>query len=98
MSENNIQIHQKMDSLLSEISKKVIGQNILIRDTIIALFARWHILIEWAPGLAKTLTVDSLAKTLDLDFKRIQFTPDLLPSDLIWSKIYNPENHSFFFF
>lgn len=87
--------YKKIDDLFLEISKKVIWQQDLIRDTIITLFSKWHILIEWAPGLAKTLTVDSLAKTLNLDFNRIQFTPDLLPSDLIWAKIYHPDTKSF---
>lgn len=89
-------IKPKIEELKQEIWKKVIGQDILVRDLLIALFSRWHVLIEWAPGLAKTLTVDSLSKTLNLDFKRIQFTPDLLPSDLIWSNIYNPEKNEFY--
>lgn len=85
-----------IDKLFLEIWKKVIWQKILVRDLLIALFSAWHILIEWAPGLAKTLTVDTLAKTLDLDFKRIQFTPDLLPSDLIWSNVFNPVKNEFY--
>lgn len=85
-----------IENLLYEISKKIIGQKILVRDLLIALFSKWHILIEWAPGLAKTLTVDSLAKTLDLNAKRIQFTPDLLPSDLIGSNVYNPSKNEFY--
>lgn len=90
------ELKQKIDNLYLEIWKKVIWQKTLVRDLIIALFSRWHILIEWVPGLAKTLTVDSLAKTLDLDFKRIQFTPDLLPSDLIWSNVFNPVKNEFY--
>lgn len=86
----------KMNELYTEISKKVIGQKILVRDLLIALFSRGHVLIEWAPGLAKTLTVDSLARTLDLDFKRIQFTPDLLPSDLVGSNVFNPVKNEFY--
>ncbi len=86
----------EIDTLLYEISKKVIGQKTLVRDLLIALFSKWHILIEWAPGLAKTLTVDSLARTLDLEFRRIQFTPDLLPSDLIGSNVFNPSKNEFY--
>ena len=86
----------QIENLFEEIGKKVIGQKTLVRDLLIALFSKGHILIEWAPGLAKTLTVDSLAKTLDLDFKRIQFTPDLLPSDLIGSNVYNPSKNEFY--
>ncbi len=89
-------IPSNIEQLYWEIWKKVIGQKILVRDLLIALFSRGHILIEWAPGLAKTLTVDSLAKTLDLDFKRIQFTPDLLPSDLIGNNVYNPAKNDFY--
>lgn len=86
----------KMNELYNEISKKVVGQKTLVRDLLIALFSRGHVLIEWAPGLAKTLTVDSLARTLDLDFKRIQFTPDLLPSDLVGSNVFNPVKNEFY--
>lgn len=85
----------KISLLNKELSKKIIWQKTLIRDILICLFARWHILIEWAPWLAKTLTVDSLSKTISLDFKRIQFTPDLLPSDLLWNKIYDPNTRDF---
>lgn len=85
----------KIDLLRQEIAKRVIWQEMLVRDLVIALFAGWHILLEWAPGLAKTLTIDTLSKTLDLWFKRIQFTPDLLPSDLLWAKIYNQAKWDF---
>lgn len=81
--------------IFDEISKKVIGQNTLLRDIVVSLFSKWHILIEWAPWLAKTLSVKSLASIFHLDFSRIQFTPDLLPSDLVWKTIYNPKDHSF---
>lgn len=90
------ELKPKIDEIYTEIWKKVVWQKTLVRDLLIVLFSKWHILIEWAPGLAKTLTVDSLSKTLDLDFKRIQFTPDLLPSDLIGSNIYNPEKNEFY--
>jgi MoxR-like ATPase len=62
---------------------------------LISLISWGHILLEWAPWLAKTLAVSSLSKVVDLGFKRIQFTPDLLPSDLVWSKIYNPDKKVF---
>lgn len=86
----------KIEELKQEIKKVVIGQDELIRDLLITLFCRGHILIEWVPGLAKTLTVSSLSKALDLDFSRVQFTPDLLPSDLIWARIYTPETKEFY--
>lgn len=96
MNEQNEKIRLEIDKLFEQIWKKVIWQKTLVRDLLIALFSKWHVLVEWAPGLAKTLTIDSLAKTLDLDFKRIQFTPDLLPSDLIWSNVYNPSKNKFY--
>jgi len=88
-------IQKKIKEVKNEIWKKIIWQNNLIRDLLISLFSGWHILIEWYPWLAKTLSIDTLSKTLWLKFKRIQFTPDLLPSDLIWAKIYNPEKKEF---
>lgn len=86
---------ENIKKIISEIWIKVIGQETLIRDMLICLFSKWHILLEWAPWLAKTLAVSSLWEVVSLDFKRIQFTPDLLPSDLVWNKIYNPETKEF---
>lgn len=82
---------QKIQTLLDEVSSVIVGQNDLKRDIIVALLAGWHILLEWAPGLAKTKTIQTFASALDLNFQRIQFTPDLLPSDLIGAKIYDPD-------
>ena len=86
---------QKVKELKMEISKKVFWQNDLIEKTIICLIWGWHILLEWMPWLAKTLTISTLSKCFDLCFNRIQFTPDLLPSDLIWTEIFNIKNSSF---
>ena len=86
---------QKVKELKMEISKKVFWQNDLIEKTIICLIWGWHILLEWIPWLAKTLTISTLSKCVDLGFNRIQFTPDLLPSDLIWTEIFNIKNSSF---
>ena len=86
---------QKVKELKIEISKKVFWQNDLIEKTIICLIWGWHILLEWMPWLAKTLTISTLSKCVDLGFNRIQFTPDLLPSDLIWTEIFNIKNSSF---
>lgn len=87
------EIKGKIELLEIEISKKIIGQKNLVRDLMIGLFSGGHILLEWVPGLAKTLCVETLSKVVDLDYKRIQFTPDLLPSDLIGSRVY--ENNKF---
>lgn len=86
----------KIEQLKQEIKKVIVWQDLLIRDLLITLFCRGHILIEWVPGLAKTLTISSLSKALDLDFSRVQFTPDLLPSDLIWARLYTPETKEFY--
>ena len=85
----------KIEKLQEEVSKIIIGQGILKRDIIIALFSGGHILLEWAPGLAKTRTVSTFSDVLGLNFQRIQFTQDLLPSDLVGAKIYDPEAKSF---
>lgn len=92
----NNEYTSKIEELKQEIKKVVVGQDELIRDLLITLFCRGHILIEWVPWLAKTLTISSLSKALDLDFSRIQFTPDLLPSDLIWARVYTPETKEFY--
>lgn len=87
--------YEKIKKIKTELAKKIVWQENLIDSLLIWLFAKGHILVEWVPGLAKTLTVDSLSKTLDLGFNRVQFTPDLLPSDLIGSEIYNTKTNNF---
>ena len=74
-------------SVMSELSKRIIGQNAIIRKLLISLFSGGHCLIEGVPGLAKTLLVKSLGEVLDLHFSRIQFTPDLMPSDITGTDI-----------
>ncbi len=88
-------MNQKIQQLKEELKKSVIGQESMIEGLIIGLLSDGHILIEGVPGLAKTTTINALSKALGLDFKRIQFTPDLLPSDIIGAQIYNPNDHSF---
>ena len=78
-----------------EIRKVVVGQEKMVEALLTGLITRGHILLEGVPGLAKTTTVNALAKTLGLEFKRVQFTPDLLPSDIIGTEIYDPVNNSF---
>lgn len=82
---------QKIQQIFEEMGKVVVGQEKLINRLLIGLFTGGHILLEGVPGLAKTLTVNTLAKVLDLDFQRIQFTPDLLPADIIGTMIYKPK-------
>jgi MoxR-like ATPase len=81
--------------LFSEIGKVVIGQNYLVERLVIGLLANGHVLLEGVPGLAKTLSVKVLAAAIDVKFSRLQFTPDLLPADLIGTQIYNPQTGSF---
>jgi MoxR-like ATPase len=81
--------------LFAEISKVVIGQTYLVERLVIGLLANGHVLLEGVPGLAKTLSVKSLATSLHVKFSRIQFTPDMLPADVIGTQIYNPQSGGF---
>ncbi|MEA2049644.1 MAG: MoxR family ATPase [Campylobacterota bacterium] len=85
----------KIDKLKDEISKQVIGQSGMVDALLIGLFTNGHILLEGVPGLAKTTTINAMAKSLSLDFKRVQFTPDLLPSDIIGAQIYDMKTGDF---
>ncbi len=85
----------KIEQSLQEIQKVVVGQDYMVNRLLIGLFTQGHILLEGVPGLAKTLTINTLAQVLDLDFNRIQFTPDLLPSDLVGTMIYNQQKGDF---
>ena len=78
---------ESRNKILSNIEKKIIGQKDIIDGLLIAIFAGGHVMLTGVPGLAKTLMITTIAKTLDLDFKRIQFTPDLMPSDIIGTEI-----------
>ncbi|MDP2091226.1 MAG: MoxR family ATPase [Candidatus Gracilibacteria bacterium] len=86
---------ERINKVMAEISKKVIGQELLVRELLVCLLCKGHILLEGAPGLAKTLSVATLSEVLSLNFNRIQFTPDLLPSDLIGNRIYHPDTKEF---
>ena len=88
--------HQdKIRKVISEVGKVVIGQEYMVNRLLVGLFTQGHILLEGVPGLAKTLTVNALADVLKLDFQRIQFTPDLLPADLVGTMIYNQQTAEF---
>ncbi len=84
-----------LDRVRAEIHRVIVGQEALIDRLLIGLLCRGHVLVEGVPGLAKTLTISTLATTLDLKSVRIQFTPDLLPSDLIGTEIFSPKDGSF---
>ncbi len=85
----------KIEALKKEVAKVVVGQEKMIDSLLIAFLCDGHILIEGVPGLAKTTTVNALAKSLGLNFKRAQFTPDLLPADILGAEIYDPQNNLF---
>jgi len=88
-------MNPKVDAVLNEVSKMVIGQQYMVKRLLVGLFTNGHILLEGVPGLAKSLTINSLAKALQLNFHRIQFTPDLLPADVIGTMIYNQAKGEF---
>lgn len=81
--------------LREEIARVIVGQNYLIDRLLVGLLANGHVLLEGVPGLAKTLSIRTLAKATEADFKRIQFTPDLLPADIIGTLIYSPKENAF---
>ena len=83
------------DELTQQVSRVIVGQQHLVHRMLVALLSNGHLLIEGVPGLAKTLTVSSMAKSIDADFQRIQFTPDLLPADLTGTQIYRPADQTF---
>jgi len=88
-------LSQIIENIKTEIGKVLVGQDKMVEGLLAGLLCRGHILLEGVPGLAKTTAVNAMAKTLGLNFKRVQFTPDLLPSDIIGTEIYDPSNNSF---
>ncbi len=84
-----------MERVLYEVKKVIVGQDNLLERLVVALLARGHILVEGVPGLAKTMAIKTLAEAIGGDFKRIQFTPDLVPADLIGTRIYNQRTGEF---
>lgn len=86
-------LNQKHQQLLAEVSKVMVGQEQVIREVTTAIFAGGHVLLVGVPGLAKTLLVNTIARALGLQFSRIQFTPDLMPSDIVGSEILDEQRH-----
>jgi MoxR-like ATPase len=86
---------KKLQNVKDEISKLIVGQTNVIDSLLVALICEGHVLLEGVPGLAKTTIINTLAKTLGLEFGRVQFTPDLLPSDIVGAQIYNPKQSQF---
>ncbi len=92
---NRSDVSALMERILYEIKKVVVGQDHFLERVLVAILAQGHLLVEGVPGLAKTLTVKTLARTISGSFKRIQFTPDLVPADLIGTRIYNQKTGEF---
>ncbi|MBL7854331.1 MAG: MoxR family ATPase [Cyclobacteriaceae bacterium] len=90
-------LHDRVQQIKAEIGKVIVGQEAMVELMITAIFARGHVLIEGVPGVAKTLAAKLLAKTIDAQFSRIQFTPDLMPSDVLGTSVFNPRNTEFEF-
>jgi MoxR-like ATPase len=88
-------VSRQMEQVLYEVKKVVVGQDHFLERVLVAILAQGHLLVEGVPGLAKTLTVKTLARTLRGNFKRIQFTPDLVPADLVGTRIYNQKTGDF---
>src|SRR3954467_2607583 len=89
------EMRASLDALFAEVEKVIVGQRHMVERLLIGLLTGGHVLLEGVPGLAKTLTVRTLSQALRLSFSRIQFTPDLLPADVIGTQIYNPRSGDF---
>src|SRR6059058_4485045 len=85
----------QMEHILYEVKKIVVGQDHFLERVMVAMLAQGHLLVEGVPGLAKTLTVKTLARTIRGSFRRIQFTPDLVPADLVGTRIYSQKTGEF---
>jgi MoxR-like ATPase len=90
-------LHDRVQQIKTEIGKVIVGQEAMVELMITAIFSRGHVLIEGVPGVAKTLAAKLLAKTIEAKFSRIQFTPDLMPSDVLGTSVFNPRNTEFEF-
>ena len=95
MAQNSSETRTPMEKVLYEVKKVIVGQDHLLERMIVALLARGHILVEGVPGLAKTMAIKTLAEAIGGEFKRIQFTPDLVPADLVGTRIYNQKTGKF---
>src|SRR5512144_2472274 len=92
---NATEVTPLMERILYEVKRIVVGQDHFLERVLVAILAQGHLLVEGVPGLAKTLTVKTLAESIGGEFKRIQFTPDLVPADLIGTRIYNQKSGDF---
>lgn len=96
LTEEILALHPAIEAIQNEMAKAIVGQRYLIGRLLVGLLANGHVLLEGVPGLAKTATINALAQCLSTKFARVQFTPDLLPSDLVGNLIYNPREGTYF--
>ncbi len=93
---NNFEIkNEKILEIKTELNKKIVWMEDFVNALLINIFAQWHMLVEWVPWLAKTKTITTISDIMDMDSSRIQFTPDMMPSDLIWVEIFNSKTQEF---
>src|SRR4028118_1848144 len=92
-----VQLNEAVQRIRSEVAKVIVGQEAMIDLLLAAILADGHVLIEGVPGVAKTLTAKLLARCIDVPFSRIQFTPDLMPSDILGTSVFNPQTGTFSF-
>ena len=90
-------LKERLDRIRAEVGRALLGQDEVVEQTLIAVLARGHVLLEGAPGLGKTLLVRTLARVLGCEFKRIQFTPDLMPRDVTGGNVFNQQRDGFVF-
>ncbi|MBC7473709.1 MAG: AAA family ATPase, partial [Candidatus Sericytochromatia bacterium] len=95
LNESILELSPRFSEIKQQLHKSIVGQNHLLESLTMALLCNGHVLLEGVPGLAKTLSIKTLSETIDADFKRVQFTPDLLPGDLIGTTIYDPKSNDF---
>ncbi|MCB2108938.1 MAG: AAA family ATPase, partial [Rhodobacteraceae bacterium] len=95
MNRSEIDTAELMQRVLYEVKKVVVGQDYFLERVLVAILSQGHLLVEGVPGLAKTLTIKTLAGALQGTFKRIQFTPDLVPADLVGTRIFNQKSGDF---
>ncbi|MGF1556087.1 AAA family ATPase, partial [Paucihalobacter sp.] len=88
-------LQEAIEAIKKEVAKLIVGQNEMVELLIISILTNGHSLIEGVPGVAKTISAKLLAKTMDIDFSRIQFTPDLMPSDILGTSIFNVKSNEF---